>query len=205
MRLALTVSIMLSMAACKTSAPAGQRADLAERASTPSRPDLRQVAGEYNFTGPDSAIYDRDAAPAQRTALLDVGRDGIVSLEVRFPVAIRASTRMDAGIIAQINPDETTRTETYTVGVSDLFGGNGTDERKIDNTGRIETGDGKSIKIISQTTMHSRPYRWFNKLEWRVYKTVVQTITVQGNQMSYSQESRDRLNNEILTLNFARR
>jgi hypothetical protein len=112
---------------------------------------------------------------------------------------------MEPGIIAQINPDAVTRTETYTVGVSDLFGGSGTEERKIETTGRVESGTGSpSVKIINNTTMHSRPYRWFNKLEWRVYKTVVETITVQGKQMSYSQNSRDALNSETLTLNFAR-
>jgi hypothetical protein len=206
MKFVLFILTMSSLIACKTVSPGINRANLAATTETGrEKSELQKIAGTYRFTGPDSMIYDL-SNETTKTAVLSVARDGVVSLDVHFPVAIRSSTRLGPGVIASMIPDSQTRTETYTVGTDSLFSGRGTEERKIDTTDTIQksAANAQEILLESKTVMYGRPYKWFNKPEWKVYKTMTMRIKGDGTLLTFTQESKELMGTENLSLTFTR-
>ncbi len=206
MKVALISLTMTLMAACKTSNPGVGNAKLATNAaSAATNPHLQKITGRYRFTGPDTQIYDL-SDQTRKTAMLTIAQDGVVALDVHFAVAIRSSVRMDPGIIAAIIPDSKPRTETYVVGSEGFFGGSKTEERQIVTTGKILSSgaDGHDVVIENTTVMYSRPYTWFSKLEWKIYRTDTERIEGDGQRLTYTQTSKELLGSQNLTLTFNR-
>ncbi|MEY4630358.1 MAG: hypothetical protein RIQ81_478, partial [Pseudomonadota bacterium] len=76
----------------------------------------------------------------------------------------------------------------------------------IETIDTIEANEaGKELILVSRTTMSSRPYTWFNKKPWKIYKTRVITLQMAGDTVSFLEQSEDALGKEESALNFSRK
>jgi len=214
MRILFVVGLLLPLAACKT---VNSKAALAQagKAETGGKPNLQDMMGEYEFVGGQYIVKDNYDRPYSRSEIKsDPSRsgtftfkaDGAYTLAVNFEAGASRGGTFGPGVLVSINPVSKPKIEQYTYSNQGWVGESVSMENKIETVDAFEPGDPDPGVTLSETkTMSSRQYKWFNKDEWKKFKSIKNKIYITQEALSFTSYSEDEMWKETIELNFKRK